>query len=154
MKRKSMTNFLLWQSRLSIFYKYWHSINLFYSRTYTRGVFRTQLNIYNKAFLWFLQRCPIADVLLGSKYASAYIYIRVSPIEIILHIILSILNIFPAKHLFLTKEEWNKVAINELKFLSVYFILAHKLVFSRFFYIRGNLGNVSSRSLTEEIRLF
>ena len=29
-----------------------------------------------------------------------------------------------------------------------------RLVFSRFFDIRGNLGNVSSDSLTEEIRLF
>ena len=106
------------QGWLSIFCKYWHSINLSYSRTYTRGVFRTQLNIYNKAFLWFSQRCPIVDVLLGSKYASAYIYIRASPIEIILHIILSMLNIFPVKYLFLTKEEWNKVAISELKLLS------------------------------------
>ena len=32
--RKSMTNMLLWQSWLCIFYKYWHSINVFCSRTY------------------------------------------------------------------------------------------------------------------------
>ena len=122
--KKINDKFFTVQSWLSIFYKYWHSINLSYSRTYTRGVFRTQLNIYNKAFLWFSQRCPIVDVLLGSKYASAYIYIRVSPIEIILHIILNILNIFGVKYLFLTKEEWNKVAISELKLLSLHFKLA------------------------------
>ena len=105
--KKINNKFFTGQSWLSIFYKYWHSINLFYSRTYTRGVFRTQLNIYNKAFLWFSQRCPIVYVLLGSKYASVCIYIRVSPTEIILHIILSILNIFAVKYLFLIKEDWN-----------------------------------------------
>ena len=68
-------------------------------------MFRTQLNIYNKAFLWFSQRRPIVDVLLGSKYASAYIYIQVSPIEIILHIILSILNIFAVKYFWQKKSE-------------------------------------------------
>ena len=47
----------------------------------------------------------MVDVVLGSKYASAYIYIRVSPIEIISHIILSVLSIFAVKYLFLTKEE-------------------------------------------------
>ena len=47
-------------------------------------------------------------------YASAHIYIRISPIEIILHIIVSIWNIFAVKYIFLTKEEWNKVAISEL----------------------------------------
>ena len=47
-----------------------------------------QLNIYNKAFMRFSQRCPVVDVLLGSNYASAFI--QVSPIESILHIILSI----------------------------------------------------------------
>ena len=122
--KKINDKFFTGQSWLSIFYKYWHSINPFYSRTYTRGVFRTQLNIYNKAFLWFSQRCPIVYVLLGSKYASVCIYIRVSPTEIILHIILSILNIFAVKYLFLTKEEWNKVAISELKLLSLHFKLA------------------------------
>ena len=122
--KKIHYKFFTGQSWLSISYKYWHSINLSYNRTYTRGVFRTQLNIYNTAFLWFSQRFPIVDVLLGSKYASAYIYIRVSPIEVILHIILSILNIFAVKYLFLTKEEWNKVAISELKLLSLHFKLA------------------------------
>ena len=121
--KKINDKFFTGQSWLSIFYKYWHSINLSYSRTYTRGVFRTQLNIYNKAFLWFSQRCPIVDVLLGSKYSSAYIYIWVDPIEIILHIILTLLNIFAAKYLFLTKEEWNEVAISELKLLSLHFNL-------------------------------
>ena len=111
-------------SKILTFYKYWHSINLSCSRTYTRGVFRTQLNIYNKTLLWFSQRCLIVDVLLGSKYASAYIYIRFSPMEFILHIILSIMNISAIKYLFLTKEEWNKVAISELKLLSLHFNLA------------------------------
>ena len=122
--KKINDKFFTGQSWLSIFYKYWHSINLSYSRTYTRGVFRTQLNIYNKAFLRFSQRCPIVDVLLDSKYASAYIYIRVSIIEIILHIILSILNIFAVKYLFLAKEKWNKIAISKLKLLSLHFKLA------------------------------
>ena len=124
MTKKSMANFLLSRNWLSIFYKYWHSINLFYSRTYTRDEFRIQLNIYNKAFLWFSQRCPIVDVLLGYKYVSAYIYRKVIPTEIILHIMLSILNIFAVKYLLLTKEEWNKVSISELKLLSLHFILA------------------------------
>ena len=66
--RKSMTNFWLWQSWLwQILDKYWYSINFFHSRTYSRGVFRTQSNIYNKAFLWFSQRCSIVYVLLGFK---------------------------------------------------------------------------------------
>ena len=69
------------------FYKYWCCINLSSSRTFTKGVFRTQLNIYNKAFLRFSQRYPIIDVLLGSKYASAYIYIRVSLIGFICYMI-------------------------------------------------------------------
>ena len=96
-----MTFYILW---ILTFY-----INLAYNRTYTRGLSRTHYNIYNTAFLWFSQRCPIVDVLLGSKYASAYIYIRVSLIEIILHIILSILNVFAVKYLFSYKGRniWN-----------------------------------------------
>ena len=47
-------------------------------------------------------------------------------------------------------------------FLNPPFTVWSRLIFSRFFYIRGNLGNVkenpnihlSFRSLTEEIRLF
>ena len=72
--------------------------NLFYCKTYTRDVFRTQSIIYNKAFVWYLQRSSIIDVCLGSKYASAYIYIwvvQVSYIEII-----CILNIFVVKYIF------------------------------------------------------
>ena len=122
--KKINNKFFTGQSWLFLFYKYWHSVILSYSRTYTRGVFRTQLNIYSKAFLWFSQRCPIVDVLLDSKCASAYICIQVSLIEIILHIILNILNIFAVKYLFLTKTEWNKVAISELKLLSLHFKLA------------------------------
>ena len=49
------------------------------------------------------------------KYFSADICIQVSPIEVILHIILNILNIFAENYRFLTKEEWNKVAISKLK---------------------------------------
>ena len=132
---------------LTILYKYWHSVNLFYSKTYTRGVFRTHPIITIKLFaqqtflvfqdvfktswrrlqrdtfhlprrlqdvfksssktssrrvcktscnyvfktswktkkcytedvftktnvcwVWFSQRCPTTDVLLGSKYVSA-----------------------------------------------------------------------------------
>ena len=119
-----MTNFLLDKVDFLYSIRYWHSINLSYSKTYTRGIFRTQLNVYNKAFLWFSQRWLIVDVLLASKYASAYIYIRASPTEIILHIILSILNIFSVKYRFLTMEEWNKVAIRKLKLLSLHFKLA------------------------------
>ena len=93
--------------------KYWHSVNLFYCKTYARNVFRTQSNIYNKAFLWFLQSSSTIDVLLGCKYVSAYIYIQVSPIEIT-----CILNIFAVKYIFSEKEEWNKVAVSELKEIS------------------------------------
>ena len=119
--KKINDKFFIGQSWLSVFYKNWHSINLSYSRTYTRDVFKTQFNVYNKAFLWFLQRFHIVDVLLGSKYPSVYIYVRLNPIENILHITLSILNIFAVKYIFLTKEEWNKVAISELKLLSLHF---------------------------------
>ena len=59
--------------------KYWHSANLFYCKTYTKGAFRTQSNIYKKALLGFLQRRSTRDIRLSSKYASAYIYIQVSP---------------------------------------------------------------------------
>ena len=112
--RRSMTNF--WTKlTLTILDKYWHSRNLFYCKIYTRGVFRIQSNICNKSFSWFLQRCPTVDILLCSKYAFPCIYIQVSPKEIISHIILSMLNIFAVKYIFLTKEEWDKVAISKLK---------------------------------------
>ena len=55
---------------------------------------------------------------MGSKYASAYTYIQVNPIEII-----CIMNIFAVKYIFHKKEEWNKMAIGELKFLSLHFVL-------------------------------
>ena len=109
--RRSMTNFWLWESPEKY---YWHSLNLFYSKTYIRTVYRTQSNIYSKVFLWFSQICPNLDVLLGSKYLPSYIYIQVRPVKIILHIILSILNIFVVKYLSITKEKLNKVAINKL----------------------------------------
>ena len=38
------------KSTLTISDKYWHSVNIFYCKNYARGVFRTQPNIYNKAF--------------------------------------------------------------------------------------------------------
>ena len=58
-------------------------------------------------------RCSTGEAGLGSKYASAYIYIQVSTIEII-----SIFNVFAANTLFLAKEEWNNVAVSELKEIS------------------------------------
>ena len=57
--------------------------------------------------MWFLQRSSIKDVPSGSKYPSAYIYIQVSPIEIIY-----ILNIFAVKYIFPDKR---RVAVSELK---------------------------------------
>ena len=77
----------------------WHSVNLFYCNTYVRSVFRTQPNIYNKVFLWFLQRRLPIDVQVGPKYASAYIYIQVSLTEVI-----CIFNIFAVKHIFSDKR--------------------------------------------------
>ena len=59
-----------------------------------------------------------------SKYTSAYTYKQVRPIEII-----CIMNIFSVKYLFLTKEEWHKAAISELKFLSLHFILVNRIHF-------------------------
>ena len=58
-----------------------------------------------------------ADVLLGSKYTSAYTYMQINPIEII-----CIMNIFGVKYIFHTKEERNKIAISELRFLILHFI--------------------------------
>ena len=101
------------KSTLTISDKYWHSVNVFYCKTYARGVFRTQSNIYNKAFLWFLQRNSTIDVVQGFKYASEYIYIQISLTEII-----CILNIFAVKYIFSEKEERNKVAVSELKKIS------------------------------------
>ena len=71
----------------------------------------------------FSQRSSTADVLLGSKYASAYIYKQVGPIEIICIIMNILMNIFAVTYLFLTNEEWNKVAMSDLKFQSLHFIL-------------------------------
>ena len=79
--------------------KYSPAVSLFYCKTYARGVIRTQSIIYNKAFLWYLKRICSIDVRLGSKYATAYIYIQVSPIEII-----CILNIFAVKYTFSDKR--------------------------------------------------
>ena len=63
---------------------------LTFCKSYSRGVFRSHSNIYSKAFLWFFsQRISTANVLMGSKYASAYTYIQVSSMEII-----CIMNIF------------------------------------------------------------
>ena len=50
---------------------------------------------------------------MGSKYASAYIYVQVSPTEIV-----CILNIFAVKYIFSEKEELHKVAVSELKEIS------------------------------------
>ena len=51
---------------LTILDKYWHLVNLFYCKSYTRGVFRILLNIHSNL-------CNLLDILLGSKYASTYI---------------------------------------------------------------------------------
>ena len=85
---------------------------------YTRGVFRTQSNIYNKALLWFLQRSSTTDVQVGSKYASAYIYIQVSPIEII-----CILNIFALKYTFFDKRKTKLSELKEISFNSIFLYL-------------------------------
>ena len=87
------------KSSLTISDKHLHSVNLFYCKTYSRGVLRTQSNIYNKAFLWFLQRSSTIEVWLGSKYACAYICIQLRSIEII-----SILHIFAVKYTFSDKR--------------------------------------------------
>ena len=100
---KQEGNDKLLKSALTISDKNWYSIKPCHYKTYTRGVFRTQFNISNKTISQFLQRCCAIDVRLGSKYTEAYIYIQVSPIEII-----CILNIFAVKHTLLQKK-------NELK---------------------------------------
>ena len=46
-------------------------------------------------------------------YTSSYIYVQLSLVGII-----CILNIFALEYTFLTKEEWNKVAVSELKEIS------------------------------------
>ena len=70
-------------------------------------------------FLWYGGRSCTLDILTGSKCASTYIYIQVKPIEIIY-----ILEIFAVKHFFYKrlKEEWNEVAISELKDISKVYI--------------------------------
>ena len=79
--------------------KCWHSVSLFHIKAYTRGLFRTQSNFDNKAFLWFLERSSSIDVRISSKCPFAYIYIQLSPIEII-----CILNIFAIKYIFSDKR--------------------------------------------------
>ena len=39
------------KSTFTISDKYWHSVNFFYCKTYARGMFKPQSNIYNKDFL-------------------------------------------------------------------------------------------------------
>ena len=53
-----MTNFDFDKVDFAILNKYLHSVNLFYCTTYTNGVFRTQLNIYNDVFLVMLKEAP------------------------------------------------------------------------------------------------
>ena len=86
------------KSTLIILDKYSHSVNLFYCKTYTRSVFRPQSSICKKVSRDFLQRSSTMDVRLGPKYASAYIYEKLSPIEII-----CVLNIFAVKYTFSDK---------------------------------------------------
>ena len=119
---KSENNDRFLKSTLAISDKYWHFENLFYCKTYTRSVFRTQSNIYNKVFLWFLQRGSTIDVRLGSKYASVYIYIQVSLIEIIW-----ILNVFAVKYTFSDKRrmKWSSSEWIKRNFLNFYLILAY-----------------------------
>ena len=51
----------------------------------------------------FCKEAPPKDVRLGSKYASVYIYMQVSPIEII-----CILNVFAVKYSFSDKRRRRK----------------------------------------------
>ena len=51
--RETRKQWQILNSILTISDKNWHSVNLFCFKTYTRGVFRTQLNVCNKACLWF-----------------------------------------------------------------------------------------------------
>ena len=101
-KIKKINDLFLTLIRLTLMMleKYWHSLNLFFCKTYTSGVFWTQSNICNKTFLWFSQRSFTVDLLLGYGYAPAYIYILVSPTEII-----CILNIFSIKYIFFLQKK-------------------------------------------------
>ena len=105
------------KSTLTISDKCWNSVNLS-CKTYTRGVFRTQSNIYSKAFLWFLQRSSTTDVRVGSKYASAHIYMQVSPIEI-----MCIWNIFALKYTFFDKRKMELSELKEISFNSIFLYL-------------------------------
>ena len=100
------------KSALTNWGKYWHSVNLFYCKTYARGVFRTRSNIYTKLSCDFLQRISTINVPLGSKYTCIDLHTAQS-LEII-----CILNIFAAKYIFLTKEEWHKEPVSKLKEIS------------------------------------
>ena len=68
-------------------------------------------------FLIFLKEAP--PQIFYWVLNTAYNYIQVSLIEIV-----RIMNFFAVKYLFLTKQEWNKVAISKLKFIRLHFILA------------------------------
>ena len=72
-------------------------------------LFRTQSNIYDKGFLWFSQKIFTTDVRLVSKYATAYIYMQVSPIEI-----MCTLDIFALKYIFSYKRRMNKSSSQEI----------------------------------------
>ena len=121
---KQEGNDRLLKSTLAILDKYWRSGNLFYCKTYARGVLRTRSNIYNKAFLWFSQRSSTIDVRLGSKYASANIYIQVS-LRNYMHI-----EYFCCKiHFFWQKKNESELAVSSKRikenFRSLYLILAY-----------------------------
>ena len=68
---------------LTILNKYWHSVTFFAVKftpeTYLEPSQTSTINL----FLWFSRSSSTIDVRLGSKYASPYIYLQVSPIEII-----------------------------------------------------------------------
>ena len=99
-EKRSQCKFL--KSTLTISDKYWNSVSLFYCNTYTRGVFRTIRTSTIMLFFGCFKRSFTINVRLGSKYASAYIYIQVSPTESIC--IFCILNIFAVKYIFSYKR--------------------------------------------------
>ena len=45
--RETKRQWSIFEVELTVSDKYWHSINRFYCKTYIRGVFRNQSNIYN-----------------------------------------------------------------------------------------------------------
>ena len=126
--------------------KCWHSVNLLHFKTYTRGLFRTQSNIDNKAFLWFLERSSSIDVRISSKCPFAYIYIQLSPIEII-----CILNIFAVKYIFSDKRRTKQSSSKWItgRFPSLPFIYKLNAKYSTHFLpvgaTKGFKGNRNSR---------